>query len=81
MNTLSYIQARQRLWAKAREIETACSKIGQGAPNYTLTTNENLFINVDEIVMAELMAGDGGELTGGESLPKMQALQIGRAHV
>lgn len=79
MNALSYIQARQRAWARATGIEIASSKVGQGAPNYTLTSADNLFIELDETIIAELTAGDGGELTGGESLPKIQALHSSSA--
>jgi hypothetical protein len=74
MNTLDYVKARQKLWAKKVGIKLQGSKIERGDPIYTMRLENNLFQNISELTKNEIEQGDGNELGDGINPGKMQAL-------
>ena len=57
-----YILARQINWAENRGLDLVGSKGDRGRLAYTRTLNQNLFEPLTPGVLAQFMAGDGGEI-------------------
>lgn len=78
MTSGQLVQGKLQAWAKRYAIPLQGSEGARGAPNYTLTVEENLFR--EHLLPAARMsfdAGAGGELTG--AIPTMSALHSSAA--
>ncbi|HTV01763.1 MAG TPA: hypothetical protein VMF13_14545 [Luteitalea sp.] len=78
MTSGAFIQAKQRAWAQRRGIKLQGSAGTRGAPNYTMSVEDNLFDHVLlPAVRTAFEHGAGGELRG--AIPTMSALHSSAA--
>lgn len=80
MNARESIIQKQINWAANRGIKLVGSQGHRGRPTYAEALNDNLFVPLSAASIAEIRAGDGGELLGLDgSVPKMHALHSSSA--
>jgi hypothetical protein len=79
MNTLEYIKAKQKEWAKLKGLELQGSKGERGDKMYTLLLEDNLFMKISNATASAFSKGDGNELGDEKNIGKMQALHSSSA--
>ena len=76
---MDYIKEKQKYWARLKKLDLIGSQIERGDKIYCRDLHDNLFLPLSNESKAELEAGDGNELGGGETPGKMQALHSSSA--
>ena len=79
MDTLEYIKAKQKAWAKGKGLELQGSKGERGDPIYTCRLDDNLFLKISNDTALAFSKGDGNELGDEKNIGKMQALHSSSA--